>query len=430
MQALLIITSLSALDSLTNPKRILLHRNLSLSVIMSEQRVGSLRKLLRNSLRNHVEHCEDNNTKCTLLVFYNNYEKGGTPFVVKPGASILARHLSSPPAGIRIDCGITSESSLYTLLLFDIDWPSPDENSTNVYLHWAVHNLKSNITVRQNKLKDESSVEYRGVAAPYKSGKHKYVYLLFNQKQLILKNETIHSCTSTFEDQNVANLLESVSSLGFRSIVGGTYFTSMWDNKCVDIVHKQMRWLPPTANLSPHQQCQSSWYYYDVYNYQPDLKRTLISDRDRIAMVSVLLVSSSLAMGFFGKSTSDTGTAAVCFQILLFAFAFLALISAVVEALLLNKQSQSLTYANYMTLTKCDCFPSWLFLVLTLLVLPCAFGLRFIADTYHDDDDDDNDDPSKHRRKFEVAFVIVAMSLTSLIMILKLWLLSIGNTVS
>ena len=66
-------------------------------------------------------------------------------------------------------------------------------------------------------------------------------------------------------------------------------------------------------------------------------------------MVSVLLVSSSLAMGGFGKSTSDTGTVAVCFQILLFDFAFLALISAVVEALLLNKQSQSLTYENYMT---------------------------------------------------------------------------------
>ena len=72
------------------------------------------------------------------------------------------------------------------------------------------HNLKSNITVRQNKLKDESSVEYRGVAAPYKSGKHKYVYLLFNQKQHVLNNETIHSWKSTFEDQNVANLLESV----------------------------------------------------------------------------------------------------------------------------------------------------------------------------------------------------------------------------
>jgi hypothetical protein len=241
---------------------------------------------------------------------------------------------------------------------------------------------------------------------PYEPGEHRFVFLLFNETGIPVSKEL---WASHFISRNVTNLFQSVLSLGLSSIVGKIEFTS---------------------TLEPRPKHISSWYYYDRFNYQPDLKRTLISDRDRIAMVSVLLVSSSLAMGFFGKSTSDTGTAAVCFQILLFAFAFLALISAVVEALLLNKQSQSLTYANYMTLTKCDCFPSWLFLVLTLLVLPCAFGLRFIADTYHDDDDDDNDDPSKHRRKFEVAFVIVAMSLTSLIMILKLWLLSIGNTVS
>jgi hypothetical protein len=265
-------------------------------------------------------------------------------------------------------------------------------------------------------------VEYRGVAAPFRTMKHRYVYLLFKQKQYYL---TTDSWTSTFNDRNVTNLLKSVSTLGLGSIVGMLLFTSCW-HECVDAVHDNMRWLPPTANLSHGQLYQSSWMYYDRYKYQPNLKAALISDRDKIGVVSVLIVSSSLAMGGFGQSTSSIGTIAVCFQSFLFVFAFLALISAIVEALLLNKQSHTLTYENYKTITKYDYLSSWLLLILTLFILPFAIGMRFIADIHGPTSDDGYTTPNP-RRTIEIAIVASLMVITFILMCYKMMFLSVGN---
>lgn len=265
-------------------------------------------------------------------------------------------------------------------------------------------------------------MEYRGVAAPCEDGDHRYVYLLFKQKQYYL---TTASWTSTFKDRNVTNLLKSVSKLGLGSIVGILRFSSQW-HQCVDAVHDNMRWLPPTANLSRGQQYQSSWMYYDRYKYQPNLKAALISDRDKIGVVSVLIVSSSLAMGGFGQSTSSIGTTALCFQSLLFVFSFLALISAIVEALLLNKQSHTLTYENYKTITEGDYLSSWFLLILTLFILPFAIGMRFIADIHGPTSDDGYTTPDP-RRTIEIAIVASLMVITFILMCKKMMFLSVGN---
>lgn len=66
------------------------------------------------------------------------------------------------------------KNNIYTLLMFD-----PDAVGGNK-IHWLIVNITQNDIISGNVL-----IEYKGPAPPKGSGKHRYVFLLAKQKELI-----------------------------------------------------------------------------------------------------------------------------------------------------------------------------------------------------------------------------------------------------
>ncbi|XP_044583154.1 protein D1-like [Cotesia glomerata] len=120
---------------------------------------------------------------------------------------------------------------LYTLVLTDPDIPVRGYNRE--WQHWLVGNIPEDKVA-----KGEVLTEYVGPAPPMKSGKHRYVFLLYKQNQGAI----------TFDERRIGNRDKRRNRFSIRKFadkynlegpIAGNYFIAQFDD-AVPLIHKQL----------------------------------------------------------------------------------------------------------------------------------------------------------------------------------------------
>lgn len=111
-------------------------------------------------------------------------------------------------------------TKMYTLIMIDPDAPSYDNPKFREWLHWLIVNIPG------NKISSgEILADYRGPQPPKRTGFHRYVFLVYEQKQKInTKDQTIISRESISGRAGFrVNIFAKKNKLG-NPIAGNFYF--------------------------------------------------------------------------------------------------------------------------------------------------------------------------------------------------------------
>ncbi|XP_057341940.1 protein D2-like [Microplitis mediator] len=120
---------------------------------------------------------------------------------------------------------------LYTLVLTDPDIPVRGYNRE--WQHWLVGNIPEDKVA-----KGEVLTEYVGPAPPLKTGKHRYVFLLYKQNQGAI----------TFDERRIGNrdkrrnrfsIKKFADKYNLEGPIAGNYFIAQYDD-IVPVIHKQL----------------------------------------------------------------------------------------------------------------------------------------------------------------------------------------------
>jgi len=132
-----------------------------------------------------------------------------------------------------------------TLVMMDLDCPSRTNPSSRSCAHWVVINIpNSNITAGQ------TVIDYIGVDAPFNSGRHRLVFLVYRQK----RNLTIQKDKFFTRRVNIS-LPNYTYRLGLHDPIAVALFESEWD-EAVDLLHDALGYSPPPEYMSPAQKGQ------------------------------------------------------------------------------------------------------------------------------------------------------------------------------
>ena len=127
-------------------------------------------------------------------VFYNNKFVNNNEFL-KPSETQIEPK-------IKYDF---NSNNLYTLILYD-----PDAvNGTHV--HWITTNIKNNIT------NSKALLPYQGPAPPAKTGKHRYIFELYKQSEMLNVEPLGERSISINSLRNKLNLSRYISKIQFIS---------------------------------------------------------------------------------------------------------------------------------------------------------------------------------------------------------------------
>jgi phosphatidylethanolamine-binding protein (PEBP) family uncharacterized protein len=107
--------------------------------------------------------------------------------------------------------------TLYTIIVYDPDAP------TGNHIHWLIVNIKN------NKINNYSDIllEYKGPVPPKGSGIHRYIFLLFEQDNIINVNN-IKKINRIIEMDDLYNILNVKLNL-----IQKTYFISKYENNYI-----------------------------------------------------------------------------------------------------------------------------------------------------------------------------------------------------
>jgi len=125
------------------------------------------------------------------------------PGIFVEGGNILT------PSQVQVAPNVTidnpNSNHYYTLLLVDPDAPSNANPTMREYLHWFVANIPGSAPITTN---GEAIVEYIGSLPPEKTGKHRYVFLLFE-----------HNGKITFSEQKIGKNLNGRAKFKTRDFI-------------------------------------------------------------------------------------------------------------------------------------------------------------------------------------------------------------------
>jgi len=114
----------------------------------------------------------------------------------------------------RVPISVENPNRYHTLIMLDPDAPSRKNPKFRNWLHWLV------INIRNGDLKNGTEVvNYRPPTPPAGSGKHRYIFLLFQQEGKQKKVDTIR-------ERAKFNVNEYAASNDLARVVGFTYFTT------------------------------------------------------------------------------------------------------------------------------------------------------------------------------------------------------------
>jgi phosphatidylethanolamine-binding protein (PEBP) family uncharacterized protein len=129
-----------------------------------------------------------------LEIYYNNKKLVNNEFL-KPSETQVEPK-------IKYDFNL---NNLYTLILYD-----PDAvNGTHV--HWIATNIKNNIS------NSKALLPYQGPAPPAKTGKHRYIFELYKQSEMLNVEPLGERSISITSLRNKSNLSKYISKIHFIS---------------------------------------------------------------------------------------------------------------------------------------------------------------------------------------------------------------------
>ena len=141
-----------------------------------------------------------------------------------------------------------AEGSLYSLLLFDIDYPSRHHPSERKHVHWMIVNIPGSGALT-NAASGQTVLPYLVVAPFHGSGLHRYVFLLFKQSVHFDGKQVINLEMFNRKKADIDNL---TLTYGLGSPIGINVFESQWTS-FVDTFHEEYSFIPPAEYLSPTQ---------------------------------------------------------------------------------------------------------------------------------------------------------------------------------
>lgn len=148
--------------------------------------------------------------------------------------------------------------ALYTIMLVDPDFlPEGNRTGDRTYVHWIHTNIQGRIKEEKSQESLKSYREYVGVAAPHGTGRHRYVFLMFEHKH------SIQLQAQLFMDAWAGvNLAHVISQMQLGDPIAFAMFTSEWDDS-VDLIHRSINWSPPPQFRSKSQQNRAEGIYDD-----------------------------------------------------------------------------------------------------------------------------------------------------------------------
>jgi phosphatidylethanolamine-binding protein (PEBP) family uncharacterized protein len=206
---------------------------------------------------------------------------------VKDGSIIPISYTGNAP-NISYEDYSYSEDHYYTLILTDPDFPSRVNSSLREFVHWVVVNIPSNRISEGKEL-----LSYVPPAAPYNSGLHRYIFVLFKQHRQLTAEE-IHSGEAFYKKRMGIRSFEWIKTLSAcysMSPIGLEAFISEYDDP-VDKIHESLDWVPPAVYQSSRQivkLAQKTGKYG-----QPDLEDIETEREARVAELEYELKTSVL----------------------------------------------------------------------------------------------------------------------------------------
>ncbi|KAL3185690.1 hypothetical protein MRX96_028593 [Rhipicephalus microplus] len=100
----------------------------------------------------------------------------------------------------------------YTVILLDPDAPSRSDPKMRHWLHWLVVNVPHNETT--------TLMKYAGPTPPPGSGRHRYVFLAYEQKQPVARN----ALSGFAKERAKFNLTAFLEALGVHQLVAANFF--------------------------------------------------------------------------------------------------------------------------------------------------------------------------------------------------------------
>uniref|UniRef100_A0A915KJB5 Phosphatidylethanolamine-binding protein n=1 Tax=Romanomermis culicivorax TaxID=13658 RepID=A0A915KJB5_ROMCU len=136
---------------------------------------------------------------------------------VELGNTLTPTQVKNEPTSIR--WRTADPKALYTLIMTDPDAPSRMEPTFREWHHWLVVNITGN----DIKAGDTLS-EYIGSGPPEKTGLHRYVFLVYQQKGRIADPEHGRLTNTSGEKRGGWKTLKFVEKHGLKGPVAGNFY--------------------------------------------------------------------------------------------------------------------------------------------------------------------------------------------------------------
>lgn len=162
--------------------------------------------------------------KSTVSVIYPGNKS------VNLGSELTPTDVKDPPA-VKWDAD--DQSTFYTLAMVDPDAPSRAEPKFREVNHWLVGNVRGSDVATGDVITD-----YLGSGPPKGTGLHRYVFLVFKQKERIEFDEPRTSNTSRAHRLSFS-IRKFAGKYGLGQPIAGNFYVAQWD-PYVDIRNKNI----------------------------------------------------------------------------------------------------------------------------------------------------------------------------------------------
>lgn len=153
--------------------------------------------------------------------------------LLKPGDILVPKSVKLMPELEWRD----ENTSLYTIFMIDPDAPSRNDHRFREFLHWLVINAPLN-----NIKRGDTIAGYVGAGPPKGTGLHRYIILVFKQKERIKFEEAKISKNSAFGRARFSNKAFA-RKYNLGPLVAGNIFLSEWDDY-VPKLYRRLQFCP------------------------------------------------------------------------------------------------------------------------------------------------------------------------------------------
>mmetsp|Transcript_23729 Transcript_23729/g.39189 ORF Transcript_23729/g.39189 Transcript_23729/m.39189 type:complete len:301 (+) Transcript_23729:27-929(+) len=185
----------------------------------------------------------------TLTVTY-----GGR--AVKTGDELAPAATKMEPT---IEITPAEEDAFYTLVMTDPDAPCRENPLYREFVHWVVCDIPG-----AKFDKGLTVAPYVCASPPHKSGKHRYVFLLFKQERKALNDyyesrvpmrmeiSVLKAARKHFKPRGGLSAIDWAAEIGLGEPIAVECYEAKWDESC-DEAHEALAFVPPDEYKSPKQ---------------------------------------------------------------------------------------------------------------------------------------------------------------------------------